>query len=70
MPTHDETAGQAGESAQPDQQLAERSPCAAPSLTESLLALGLLAVTIVCCWLVYGRAIGMMPVYFEHVLGK
>ncbi len=69
MPTHTKRPGRRAK-ARSGSTTGGRSPCAAPSLNGSLLALGLLAVTIVCCWLVYGRAIGMMPVYFEHVLGK
>lgn len=61
MHTHDVTT---------EEMRPEENECAAPSLAESLLALGLLFVTIVGCWLVYGPAIRMMPAYIEHVLRR
>lgn len=71
METHDEPAGQGSEAVRQSEVVEQtRIECAMPSLTESLLALGLLIVTIIGCCLIYGPAIRMMPVYIHQVLSR
>ncbi|MCE5229657.1 hypothetical protein LLG95_08685 [bacterium] len=50
--------------------MVEGEEAGVPTLTESLLALGLLVVTGISCWLLYGQMIRFMPTYIGHVIGK
>ena len=45
-------------------------PVPIPPLADSILAIGLIAVTAICCWMLYGRLIaGMLGTFKRFIFG-